>query len=292
MSIEEPHSKNPDEPASELIREMYARFGLAYYHSEVLHRGLCILSALSDQPEKELVTRLRIEECLAHAFSLTFGIIITELKEKIPAELSTELDEACKKRNFLAHHFWYERNHLMFRTADVEHLISELGEYSDLFCLLNEQISKLTSRYNQRIGLTDQVLEESFNRIMSGNVRPPFPDSKIARDREKRLSKKQCLLRVWEFALPEGGKPLVFEMQDGAFWQLCDIGLGWTEFENIEPHWIEQPIIKPYLPAEILPRPKNIKPWEYEFPLKDSAILWIKPGRKPQTFSWGIRTNK
>lgn len=37
-----------NEPIDDLVREMYARFGLAYYSSEVLHRGLCIILAMSD----------------------------------------------------------------------------------------------------------------------------------------------------------------------------------------------------------------------------------------------------
>jgi hypothetical protein len=89
--------------------------------------------------------------------------------------------------------------------------------------------------------------------------------------------------------LPDGAKPLVFEMQDRTLWQLCDAGLGWTRFENTEPHWIEHPAVKPYLPADITPRPKDAKPWEYEFSLKAGAVLWVRPGKIPKTFRWGIR---
>lgn len=32
----------------DLVRELYARFGLAYYYREVLHRGQCIILAMSD----------------------------------------------------------------------------------------------------------------------------------------------------------------------------------------------------------------------------------------------------
>jgi len=98
-----------DKPSDDLLRELYARFGLAYYHSEVLHRGLCIILAMSDLPRRDLVTRPRVEELLSHAFSLTLGDVIGELAGKIPGEYSTNLDEACKKRNFLAHHFWFDR---------------------------------------------------------------------------------------------------------------------------------------------------------------------------------------
>jgi hypothetical protein len=75
---------DPNEPTDDLVRELYARFGLAYYHSEVLHRGLCIILAMSDLPRRDLITRLRVEERLARAFSMTLGEVITELAEKCP----------------------------------------------------------------------------------------------------------------------------------------------------------------------------------------------------------------
>lgn len=62
-----------DQTDSELIREVYARFGLAYYQSECLHRGLCIVYAISGLPPPDLITRPRVEERLALAYSLTLG---------------------------------------------------------------------------------------------------------------------------------------------------------------------------------------------------------------------------
>jgi len=279
-----------NEPTDDQVREMYARFGLAYYHSEVLHRGLCIILAMSDLPRRDLITRPRVEERLAHAFSLTLGDVITELAGKIPGEYSIGLDEACEKRNFLAHNFWFDRAHLMFRADHIRQLVDELDGYTDIFSRLDEQTSRWLHNRQHELGLTDAILQESLSRILSGRGEEPLPGKEVVKDREKKLKRRQRLVRVWEFELPEGGKPLVFEMQDGSRWQLCDAGLGWTRFQKTEPHWVEHPAIQPYLPADITPRPKDIKPWEYEFQLKAGAILWVKPGRRPNTFQWGIRT--
>ncbi len=45
------------EASSDEAKELYARFGLAYYYAEVLHRGLCILYAFSRMPERGGMTR-------------------------------------------------------------------------------------------------------------------------------------------------------------------------------------------------------------------------------------------
>lgn len=274
----------------DLVLEMYARFGLAYYHSEVLHRGLCIVLALSNLPRRDLVTRPRAEERLAYAFSLTLGNVIKELEGKIPAEFSSRLDQALEKRNLLAHHFWFDRAHLMFRIDHIHQLIEELDGYTDIFNHLDEDISRWFHGRQHELGLTDEILSDSLTRILSGKGAEPLPGKDVVRDLEKKLKRKQRLVRAWEFELPEGGKPLVFEMQDGSLWQLCDAGLGWTRFQKTEPHWVEHPAIQPYLPADIIPRPKHCKPWEYEFKLKAGAVLWVKPGRHDRTFQWGIRT--
>jgi hypothetical protein len=55
MTIRSPNLKQAKkimgrEPDSEDIKEVYARFGLAYYYAEVLHRGLCNLYLLSQLP--------------------------------------------------------------------------------------------------------------------------------------------------------------------------------------------------------------------------------------------------
>lgn len=278
-----------NKPTDDLVREMYARFGLAYYHSEVLHRGLCIILAISGLPRRDLITRPRIEEKLAHAFSLTLGDVITALAEKLPAEYLRKLEEAREKRNFLAHHFWFDRAHLMFRADHVQRLIVELDGYTEVFSQLDKEASAWFHAQQTDLGLTDEMLQDSLTHILSGQDKGPLPGKDIVKKLEKKLKQKQCLVRVWELEMPNGGKPLVFELQDGSLWQLCDVGLGWTRFQHTESHWVEHPAIQSYLPAEIMPRPHDAKPWEYEFELKHGAVLWVKPGRRPQTFLWGIR---
>ena len=98
---------------SELIKEVFARFGTAYYESEVLHRGLCNIYALATFETPESVTRPRIDEKLTYAYSLTLGQVIKESRYSFPADIQYQLDLALSKRNFLAHHFWFEKNHMM-----------------------------------------------------------------------------------------------------------------------------------------------------------------------------------
>lgn len=272
-----------DEPDAELIKEVYARFGLAYYESECLHRGLCIALAIASFQSQLHITRPRVEEKLSHAFSLTLGQVKDALKDILPDELFSRLEYVVEQRNFLAHHFWFERAHLMVSSTGLRQMLEELSVLSALFSELDEQVSDYFRPKFRQLGLTDEMLQNLLDEILSGKPPEPLP-------KKRKLKKKERLLRAWEFKLPDGTLPLIFETEDGCLWQLCDVGLGWTDYDRIRPDWKENKIIQPYLPANINPRPKDSQPWEYEFKLNKNAVLWVKQGSRERSFKWGIRT--
>lgn len=279
-----------DRPDDDLIREMYARFGLAYYQSECLHRELCMILAWSGLPSRELITRPRVEERLSQAFSLTLGDVASRLEGVLPTELGGKVQEAVDIRNVLAHHFWFDRAHLMFSVNNVRQLIAELDGYAEAFDRLDTRVSEWSEPMRRGLGLADDVLQQSLRRILAGEPDEPLPDRQAVRELEKKLGRRQRLIRVWQFTLDDGRRPLIFELADGSLWQLSDVGLGWTRFQEVGPGWTEHPAIKPHLPADTMPRPKSTAPWDYEFTLANGAVLWVKPGRRTQTFRWGVRT--
>jgi hypothetical protein len=116
-----------------LIKEVYARFGLAYYLSECLHREVASDYALLSFSHPTHVTRPRLEEKLAHSFSMTLGQLIAELGSLLPEDLTQKLGSALQKRNFLAHHYWYERSHLMVSNEGLARMVKELADFAGIF---------------------------------------------------------------------------------------------------------------------------------------------------------------
>lgn len=279
-----------DQPDDELIRELYARFGLAYYQSECLHRELCFVFALSGLPPPEMITSRRVDERLAQAYALTLGDVATNLEGVLPAELAGGLRKAVEARNFLAHQFWFERAHLMFNVASVQVLIVELDGYTQQFLRLDTLISDWKKPKLRELGLTDELIEDSQRRILAGEPGEPLPGRDTVRELGRKLSKPQRLVHVWHITKAQGSTSLIFELVDASLWQLSDVGLGWTRFQKVDPSWTEHPATKPHLPANILPRPKVHAPWDYEFTLANGAMLWVKPGLREHTFRWGVRT--
>jgi hypothetical protein len=266
----------------ELIKEVYAHFGLAYYLGEVLHRGLCNTYALLSFEKPKDITRPRLEEKFSYAFSLTLGQIMRELEPFFPLHLNKELQVALAKRNFLAHHFWYERIHLMSNEPGLTQMLNELHETSQLFEELDQKVNDILKPHRIRLGLTDEVTAHIMGELASGVTEEPLLS-------QRRLRKQERLVKVWDVKVSDNLVAQIFELEDGTLWQLCDKGIGWSRFEKPSPSWQKNQAIKEFIPANINPRPLSSRSWEYEFLLKKRMILWVKPGKEEGSYSWGLK---
>lgn len=266
----------------DLIREVYAQFGLSYYFSECLHKGLCNVYALLTFQDSKDMTRPRLEEKLAYAFSLTLGQAIQETKNIVPHELHERLKIALEKRNYLAHRYWFERIHLMYSEQGLLEMRQELIELRNLFSNLDEEISSYLKSKQESFGITENLVEQSLGELLSGNAN----DSLISQRRPKKMER---IVRAWDVKVPEGLVAQVFESEDGCLWQFCDIGLGWTRFEKPEVDWKINETIQKYLPANANPRPSTSQPWNYELTLAKGVILWVNYGTKERSYTWGLK---
>jgi hypothetical protein len=269
------------EPNEILIKEVYARFGLAYYESECLYRGLCNLYTFATFDSKQDITGPRIEEKFAYAFSKPLGIILHAIEDHLPESLYEQLQSALDKRNFLAHHFWFKRCHLMFSKEGQNEMLEELLEYAELFSCLDKELELIVSEKMQEFGVTEDVIQGARREILEGKPWDPLPTQRVPKKQER-------IVQAWDVPT-KGESTLLFQSDDGCLWQLCEVGLGWTRYDNPLPDWKANKRIKEYLPTNINPRPKTEIPWNFEFKLAKGTVLWVKKGEKERTFKWGIR---
>jgi len=263
----------------ELVKEVYAWFGLAYYHSECLHRELANIYAILTFKDVTHTTTSRAEEKMAFAHSLTLGRLVNELQDLLSEDLLRRLKIVVDKRNFLAHHFWYDRVYLMNSQDGLKNMLDELSSLSEIFNALDNDLSlHFRDRWNE-FELTDELVTQTLAKTR-GKPIEPLPKS-------RKLKKEEEIIAVWNVPTEEG-ITLVFQTSDSCLWELCDIGLGQTHFSKIESSWIANEDIQKYLPKRISPRPKQAQSWDYEFNLGKGSILWIKKSLAKKSFKWGI----
>jgi hypothetical protein len=267
------------EPSEYEIKELNARFGRAYFFADVLHRGLCNLYALAQLPPEGPVTQPMVEENLAVAFGATLGWVWQRLRDRFSENDAVLLAAAVKTRNFIAHHFWYERNHLMFSTEGCAAAVAELDSAVDLFrhadALADPQVSALASR----LGVTQDALDAALAEAKAGL--PPEPILK-----RRRLRKQETI--VGAYLLPSARGSLLFEADDGLVLQLCDRGLGWSMHDRRVDSWQAVEKIQRYLPTVLDPRPSGATGWRFELPLGTAAILRVRPGTDPGRVAWTV----
>ncbi len=272
-------------PTSEETKEVYARFGLAYYMGEVLHRGLCNLFVLTRFPDIGGITRPRVEELLSEAYSTTLGRIINLLALDLPEDLTQRLRSGVEHRNFLAHHFWFERIHLMPTSEGMASLVRELALYTDEFEALDGEVEKCAAKYRSRLPVSDELMARAYAEVLAGKPNYPLID-------QRPLKKRETIVAVYEASTTLGKTALIFEADDGTLWQLCDAGLGWTAYEGISEDWKPAERFNGLLPARINPRPDAARPWNFEIPFGKQATLVVLPGTEPNSFGWKLRRPK
>jgi hypothetical protein len=260
------------EPTSDDVKEVYARFGLAYYMAEALHRGLCNLYCASQMPPDGPVTRPRVEEHLRTAFETTLGQLLPKLQPVLPSTLVPKLELAVERRNFIAHYFWYERIRLMMSVGGLEEMVNELSADTDLFSEMDAEIQKLLEPFHSRMGLTQEHLSLALAETMSGKDLEPL-------NQQRRPKKEETIVAAFDIPLASGRTLLIFQTQDGVLWQLCDGGLGWTHYDAVDPAWPAAKNFGDLLPAKINPRPPVSAPWTFEIQFGPKARLSVHPGR-------------
>jgi hypothetical protein len=273
----------PETPSDDLAKEVFAHFGAAYYQAEVLHRGLCNLFVWMRIAAIGPMNRYRVEEHLAKAFNTTLGQLLGEIRNSFSGDDLQTLDVAVTKRNFLAHHFWFERVHLMGSDSGCRTMLAELNAAEELFRIADGLVDGVAAPYLAKMSVKPEVMAEALESAMRGE--PPE-----ALRSQRKLKKRESIVRAYDVPGEGGAVSVFFETDDGAIWQLCDVGLGWTRSDAADPSWPPS-ILNKFLPATIDPRPHFDSPWHYDIELS-GAQRRVRPGKPSGPFSLSVRRKK
>jgi hypothetical protein len=135
--------------SDELVKEVYAHFGLAMYLAQCLEHSLVnALCCFDLMPNKKTwQTKSDFDLFMDKNFETTMGKMISNFKRvtQIPSDLSDLLSEAKDNRNFLAHNYFREHAAEFVTVDGCNKMIVELQSIQMFFDKVEEVLEKLAA---------------------------------------------------------------------------------------------------------------------------------------------------
>lgn len=164
-------------------------------------------------------------------------------------------------------------------------MVSELIQDRDLFSAVDRSTDVLVERHHNRLNLSDELRQELMSETLAGKPFDPLLD-------KRKFKKQEIVARAYKVPHTSGGHAIIFETDDGEFWQLCEVGLGWTTFDSAQADWQELSEITAFLPAAVQPRPDSIGPWCYDLALGNKAIMSIRLDTASGKIKWSVKPKR
>ena len=138
------------------------------FQAQGLERQLAIILATKYRPGPNRITRTEFDKILRGLFLRTLGWLVEEIGKvaQLNEDEKERLQKALNKRNWLAHHYFWERA-LDFQSESGRALMmEELQEAAELFQALDELITNRTLKWAEEVGVTRQELDKTLEQLM------------------------------------------------------------------------------------------------------------------------------
>lgn len=249
-----------------IVREIFAYYGRTMYLAQAIEKGIMNLIVVSQH--KHGINKTRYDEILHEKSSMTFGQLKREIKDlDCFSDLELELiGEFHKKRDFLAHSFWWERA-VEFYDEKLQHkLLNELDKLTEFLDSLNELVENKTKPFIEKHNID---IDSIRNEMITQGKTIPFESF-------RKLNKNEVVIDLFPYKNAENSLIPIFELEDRTFWTICEIGLTQYKFEVLQENKLRFKNFDGVLPiSQFNPRPKINKPWNYELNLKKKGLKMV-----------------
>lgn len=169
----------PEREGSE-PKELFAFFGLAAYHGQVLEQELIIFAVMLHLSRRTSITRADVDALINMFEARTLGQLLREAKSltEVPTDLEVRLAEVVHRRNDLAHRFFARRSEDFMSDAGRAEMIEELKDTALLFEEVDAAVMSIREPLSERLGISREVAQEELDKMLAraalrdGGVRP------------------------------------------------------------------------------------------------------------------------
>lgn len=162
-------------------KEVYAFFGLASYHSQVLERGLVHLAAFlrihGAKADLQRGSRGALPDSwdglVAPLEKRTFGQLLRRHEKRIPSDLCALLEDALDQRNRLIHAFFWDHAENFMSEHGRTMMIEELREMARLFIRANREADVRLQSLMTDMGIDQADIQAEFDQLKEEASREP-----------------------------------------------------------------------------------------------------------------------
>jgi len=143
------------------IREVYAHFGLAMYLLQCVERGIAIVLTTEYGPGIRKITRSQYDELLQSLFKQTLGTLIARLRRvtTLPNDFEARLRDVLETRNWLTHHYFWERAGKFMTQQGREAMLQELEEIRRRLEEIDAYFDGIAGAWAERHGITKETID-------------------------------------------------------------------------------------------------------------------------------------
>jgi hypothetical protein len=163
-----------EDDVDEHVKEVYARFGLAFYCAQVLEHGIVnAMVVLHLIPSRRHLAGAPeawanlVDNFMSRHFETTMGRMIRDLQSvtTIPSNLEDLLRQALQKRNWLAHEYFRERAAQFMTASGRVLMIGEVDECRDLFVAADDSLEEVVRPLRIAAGMTDEMIAREYEKM-------------------------------------------------------------------------------------------------------------------------------
>ena len=150
-------------------KEVFAFFGLAAYHGQVLEQELIIFAVMLHLSGRTRITRDDVER-LFQAFEVrTFGQLLREARAlaAVPSDLEGKLTEALNRRNDLAHRFFARRTEDFMSDTGRGEMIEELRAVALLFDEVDAAVTTIREPFSRKVGISEELARNELEKMLA-----------------------------------------------------------------------------------------------------------------------------
>jgi hypothetical protein len=162
----------PEDAEGKHIRDVYAHFGVAAYHAQCFEKSLAVFLLLHGKASGATLTLQQFDADEERLWKQTMGPLIKEFRKlhKVgegPEGAEDILENARKRRNFLMHNFFWEKESDFLSEGGRTRMINELSVFSNDMEKADSLVTAIYTGLAQELGMTDDMLAGQMAKLQA-----------------------------------------------------------------------------------------------------------------------------